>query len=314
MKIKTIISALLSILIVTSTQTALATRYISGHDTKNLWLKDQSVTAPWDILINNVRMDSYSIRATANRIAFIDQNNNLYVKEGPKNAPWVLLSRNVYDAELVDNKIFIVNSYFELYAKEGSLYDGWVKLQTDTYDVEVSSNRVIALSNYTGYSMTIKAKEGSLYSPWTWIDSVDVDLSEPNTTMPVIAVANNRIAYFDGNYDNFKVVEGSLYNRPYSYIYTGPLFDIKMHGERLCINVAKPNGTAAIYCKEGSIYSSWVLVYRDGFMSDVLVDKIAVKNRGAGYPKRALLVMEGSLSQNTGWILTDVGNKLIFSR
>lgn len=293
--------------------TASALNYLSTHDDTNLWLKEGSANAPWDVLLGNVSISQ--AQTSGNRTGFLDSSGRVWVKDGSKTAPWILLADNVYEFKMLNDQIYIIDSSFQLRMKAGDIKNGWILLKTNTYQVEVSPSRILATTNYDGYQTELVVKEGSIYSPWVTL-AYPVSYYDGSASLPMMAVSDKRIAYFEGDYDNFRYKEGSIYGSWWTWIYGGAGFGVELTNDRMCINTAE-NVYVRVYCRDGLIYqgTSWVMVHGNAYLTDISENTIAIHSLGGdGYPIDSLEVLSGSLAQNTGWKNIDVGQWLDLSK
>lgn len=275
----------------------------SGQTT--LKVKEGGSGALWKTLVNNNAIIDLSVTDT--RVAYIDTGYRLWVKEGGLSSQWVLVANNVGRVELQGNRIFVIDLGYKLRVKEGPLNAGWVDLQYDVVEVKVSSTRVLTLSDYDGYTTRLAVKAGSLNAQWQTL-AYPVSSYNGSYSSPSIAVTDTRIAYLEGDYDGFRIKEGSIYSSWYDYVYMEPAFEIALSGDRLCINRAAGISTEII-CKEGPLYAQFYKMHDNAFMTDMTQDKLTIRTylNNPSYPNNALMFLEGRATSNTGWKVLDQG-------
>lgn len=304
---------LLSItLTLVSSASASALRFFSLPNSSTIKVKEGGPSAQWTTIIqDNGVLD---VAVTDNRVAYIDSQYRLWVKEGGLGAYWTLLANNVYQVELRGNDIFALDWNFQLMVKQGSVNAYWTALQYDTYFFALSDNRILSLSEYDGYASRLAVKEGTVNAQWATlafpVSSYGGDFSSPS-----IAVTDNRIAYFEGDYDGFTLKEGSIHASWYSFIYSGFGFNVEMAGDKICINKAN-EVSAELICKEGPWYAQFIKVHNDAFITDLRTDRIAIRtiSNNPSYSANSLMLLEGALLQNSGWKHLDNGFSLGISR
>ena len=142
-------------------------RQILMVDTQNrLWITDLMDTGvPAAEYLPEWKMESRLVsdfQVTDQRLAVIDDKNNLWVKQIGMGDKWNLQAQNVRAFSISDHRLGYLDTQGDLFVKEGSLQNEWTKTANGAAAFQLVDNRIAVLDQQGN----LRANEGQINSEY----------------------------------------------------------------------------------------------------------------------------------------------------
>jgi hypothetical protein len=120
-----------------------------------------------------------AFQLTENRVAFLDEDNVLWVNEGRLDAEYQPVAKNLLAFQVTNRRLGLIDADGKLLVKEGNLRAEWLELAVGVRSFQLVDMRILML----GADDIYRYKNGSLFQAWTALPY----------QLPVIVVLNGSL-------------------------------------------------------------------------------------------------------------------------